>query len=205
MGTARSRPNKWRLEPDLASTTPAGGVQRWKEWSYAADAAGQAYYMEQWERLAGGNGGPYLALRSVAQSEGRDTVVVVVGDHFNFIRARPVHWSALEGYGASTAEVVDEALRRGERSLAEACLSLCAGHGRVGTGWRVNTSLRPWHQRRRLDEVLGGGFVVQGDADSAPRHVRLESRVGGQASEQLFDVLECSFATGAELSRFLRA
>ena len=206
VGAPRSRPNKWRLEPDLANATAEGGVQRWKEWSYAADAAGQAYYMEQWERLADGGGGPYLALRACSQSEGADTVVVVVGDHFNYIRARPVHWSAFEGYGASAAEVIDEALRRGERSLAEACLSLYAGHGRVRAGWSVDASLQPWHQQWRLDEVLGGWFVVQGDAKSAPTHVQLEQpTAAGHASAQLFDVLECSFATVAELASYLRS
>ena len=46
---------------------------------------------------------------------------------------------------------------RGERGLAEACVLLEAGHGRLSSGWAVDASLQPWRIGRPLAAVFGGG------------------------------------------------
>lgn len=103
-----SRPNKWTVEQVQQDGSS------WLEASFARDADGDPYCAvhvvsnpalepaldpaliarrspsdtELWERLPGGDAsGVILAMRSAPECS-RDSFVVVVGDHFSYIRAR---------------------------------------------------------------------------------------------------------------------
>ena len=177
VGWGRPRPNKWRVVPapsaDGGARADDAAVDSWYELSYAADGFGSPYYYERWARLSGGVASPSLALRSRAVGGGgvlgmsagggvedgvlaRDALVMIVGDHFGYVISRPVGHEQLSPLGKTLQAVVDEAVWRGERSLAEACLLLEAGHGRVSAGWQVDASLQPWRIGQTLAEIFGG-------------------------------------------------
>ena len=171
VGTSRPRPNKWRIEPTGGGGIASGTTDEWLELSVADDEGGAPYYFERWSRYPGGSedaGAPRgsLSLRAcqgaseAAHSPPRDALIVVVGDHFNYVVARPVPWEVLPKYGRSLTEVVDTAIARGERGVAEACVLLEAGHGRVHPGWTVDASLQPWRVGKPLADVFGGDRVT---------------------------------------------
>ena len=170
VGTMRTRPNKWRVKPAAAKPGVGAGegkasaVDEWLELSYADDDNGAPYYHERWRRFGGGEGEPALALRARPDAE-RDAMLVVVGDHFAYVAARPIVTAELAPFGRTLPEVVDNALARGRREVAEACVLLEAGHGRVSDGWRVGASLQPWRIGRPLGEVFrneAGGAELEG-------------------------------------------
>lgn len=201
VGTPRARPNKWRIK---GVTGEHGQTDEWVELAFANDESGEPYYHETWRRLDGGAGRPTLALRACASPEGRDALVLVVGSFFGYVRARSVDLAALNaamGLGTSLVGVVDEAIARGERGVAEACVLLEAGHGTVTTAheWRVDSALQPWRVGRPLDDVFAG--AVDGEegeaAISLAAAVTTLGRAGGEEltgrrvriGRQQFDVL----------------
>ena len=188
-----------------ATAAQAGGmvVDDWQELSYAFDDDGEPYYFERWRRYPGGSeaSGVPLALRaSVTPSEAahtppRDAIVVIVGDHFNYVVARPLPWSTLLPYGQTTASVVDAAIESGQREVAEAVVLLEAGHGRISSGWCVDAALQPWRIGQPLSQVFGGegrepagsGVVSLADALSAVAEGSEAGRVC--LGRQTFEVL----------------
>ncbi|KOO30727.1 hypothetical protein Ctob_007002, partial [Chrysochromulina tobinii] len=148
-----------RIRPvrSVETTDEASGeasVDVWDELSFAHDEHGAPYYYEKWSRHPDGYGTPSLALRA-APGTARDALLVVCGDHFAYVVSRPIHTAELSPYGRSLAEVVDEALARGARDVAEACLLLEAGHGRRSSGWQIAHSLQPWRVGSSLVDVFG--------------------------------------------------
>ncbi len=199
VGVRRTRPNKWRVRPvqttaafaakdtDTGAGADAALVDAWLELSYANDDSGAPYYHETWVRRADGQGTPSLALRA-APGTARDALLVLSGDHFAYVVARPVEAAELSSYGRSLAEVVDTALARGARHVAEACVLLEAGHGRRSSGWQIEHSLQPWQVGRPVADVLGHGdlpgmtyeleaAMAQGGAAGQQEEVRLGGRV----------------------------
>jgi hypothetical protein len=151
-GNPRPRPNKWWIEMHPKK-------DMWKEWAYATDDFGQHYYMERWERLEEGRADQRLALR---KQEGSDGILVVVGDHFNYLLSRNLLGTEdLEGR-STLVEVVDAALTRGDRSAAESFLSMDAGHGRISIGWKIDAAIQPWREGYALFE--DGDIAVEGDS-----------------------------------------
>lgn len=148
VGQGRSRPNKWWIDRH------ADG-QRWKEWAYATSDNAQHYYMERWERLEGGAASPLVALR---KTTGRDGVLVIVGDHFNYCLDRQI-----KGKGSneqknvvSLVELVDQAIAKDDLDTARSWLSMQGGHGRISTGWTIDCAIEFWREGSVLwtrDEV----------------------------------------------------
>ena len=100
----------------------------------------------------------------------RDAILVAVGDHFAYVVQRPVAVETLAPLGTSLAAVVDRAIECGDRSLAEACVLLEAGHGRVRDGWRIEGSLQPWRVGQSITDVFtiaGADVASEGDAGGA--------------------------------------
>eukprot|EP00611_Tribonema_gayanum_P004466 TRINITY_DN1365_c0_g1_i2.p1 TRINITY_DN1365_c0_g1~~TRINITY_DN1365_c0_g1_i2.p1 ORF type:complete len:253 (-),score=66.33 TRINITY_DN1365_c0_g1_i2:141-899(-) len=177
VGRMRPRPNKWRIE--ARQQQPRCDV--WKEWGFARDEHGQHIYMERWERVKGGTG-PYLALRRRPEaSGGRDAFLIVCGDHFGYIEDRAAVARGDWGRHGSLVEVVDEAVKRGDRAAAEAYLDLKACHGvrREGGAWVIDYSLQPW--------LVGTALLHSSD---------LELSSGGKEFKwngAIWAVLECTF------------
>lgn len=155
VGALRPRPNKWRVKPTNRDD--------WEELAYADDEQGQPYYYERWVRAAGGGAQPSLALRAVqpslSGSPSRDALLLVVGGYFSYVVARPIEHSALSSYGKALFAVVDEAILRGDRHIAEQCLLQESGYGRVGGEWTIEASLQPWRIGKPLGSVFGGGSM----------------------------------------------
>ena len=116
--------------------------------------------------------------------------MIIVNDHFAYVRGRPVDTAELSSFiekskcGRRLFDVVDEALARGDRDLAERCVLLEAGYGRVSNGWLVDASLQPWRIGKNMSNVFDGEIV--GPVEGLER----TWRVGGV----LFDVLASSSA-----------
>ena len=165
----RSRPNKWRAEPEWASTAAEADAPpplAWKEWSHATDDFGQSYYVELWRRTSRAK--TWIRAVALRSAGDRDAVVVVAGDRFAYAVARPpsAPFEPLAEPRANLARAVDAALEAGRRRDATALLALEAGAGDVST-WTVDRALHPWDEGRRLVDVLpalGAPRVdVQGD------------------------------------------
>lgn len=140
VGTPRNRPNKWwiELQPDKAP------VRAWKEWAFAKDDQDQHYYCERWESLPSSSPQPSVTLRKM---NGRDGVLIIVGDHFSYILNRRVqtHTSYV-----SLVDLVDDAVDRGDNETARLWLGIEAGHGRVSKGWILDNCIEPWREGTRL-------------------------------------------------------
>jgi hypothetical protein len=160
LGHPRPRPNKWWIE--MHPDNDNNNKDMWKEWAYATDDFGQHYYMERWERLEEGKADQRLALR---RQEGSDGILVVVGDHFNYLLSRCLLGTKNVEGRSTLVEVVDAALARGDRSTAEAFLSMEAGHGRISTGWIIDAAIQPWREGHALFE--DGDIAVEGDSIDA--------------------------------------
>ncbi|KAJ1621563.1 hypothetical protein T492DRAFT_1068936 [Pavlovales sp. CCMP2436] len=164
VGVRRPRPNKWRVELAPAESGPC---QEWQELAFAQDKAGRSYYMERWKRVEGdgAGSGPSLVLRSCTLP---DSLVLLVGDHFAFMRARQgcplVPHPRPESSPpppASLIELVDSAVARGDADEARAWLGLQGGHGRVSSGWQIDLCTHPWLEGTRLlsPEMVFGAVV----------------------------------------------
>jgi hypothetical protein len=210
VGAKRTRPNKWRVERH------AGG-DAWKEWSFAADAQGQSYYMERWARRGGdGRGaGTMLALRARPSPPQAELVLLVVGDHFAVARGRaPPAGSAGAGPEPTLVGRVDGCLARGDRAGAEHLLSLEGAHGRVAGvagaagGWVVDAATHPWQEGRPLAELLAGGGAAhvavrgwgKGGVGGPPPFLGAMLLLGGLE----WEVFECSFAAPELLEAYCR-
>lgn len=192
VGKPRSRPNKWWVEFHPLSRDV------WKEWAYATDEFGQHYYCEQWERLSGDDGSAEqeaLALRKAAVGGGRDGILVVVGDHFNYIHDRMI--SGFEEQplrAASLVELVDAAIASGDRQTAEAYLTLDAGHGIVSSGWIIDCAIQSWRQGTALFDDTSK-IRVSGDCVDTCQVIW---------NGEVWDVYECSFASVHELDNYFK-
>eukprot|EP00594_Rhizosolenia_setigera_P006591 CAMPEP_0178951972 /NCGR_PEP_ID=MMETSP0789-20121207/7533_1 /TAXON_ID=3005 /ORGANISM="Rhizosolenia setigera, Strain CCMP 1694" /LENGTH=262 /DNA_ID=CAMNT_0020632925 /DNA_START=384 /DNA_END=1169 /DNA_ORIENTATION=- len=178
-GHPRNRPNKWFVECCIPPTTENNDKKKdislppvnvWKEFSYARDDFDQHYYYERWERLPGDDYGKgfVLAMRKAKPNNDtiatmndknfRDGIVVIVGDHFNYIFDRSLkeeqkHNIPSKYKGAtSLVSLVDQAVSQNDRETAISFLSLDAGHGRIVSSsssstkskWVIDHSLQPW-------------------------------------------------------------
>jgi hypothetical protein len=146
VGVPRPRPNKWYVEMNSCGNT-------WKEWAYAKDDFQQHYYWERWERLKrdGKGNGLVLAMRKEkTEGDDRDGIIVVVGDHFSYILGRKLTGNEKEYNQSSTVDLVDEAIAKGDRTTAEAYLSIDAGHGFISKGWEIDCALQHWKEGTKL-------------------------------------------------------
>ena len=161
IGLMRPRPNKWygQFKP--------GNDDVWRESSYAKDPNGESYYFERWERIEGdGEGKGRVVAMRVKEGKGRDGIIIVVGNHFNYIVDRslvtsPDFLSASKNLGVSSLpDLVDKCLEEKRRDIAEWYLSIDGGHGVVeGTKsnkqkFKVTDGTRPWNEGKSLAKIL---------------------------------------------------
>ena len=166
VGKGRNRPNKWFVQMHPNHTNI------WKEFAFAKDDHDQHYYFEQWERLDGdANGeGLVLALRKRKEKQEKnnvrdDGIIVIVGDHFNYIFSRKVQGDE-ETYGKSTlVDLIDAAVQSGDRKSAEAYLSIDAGHGTISSGWKIDCALQYWKEGMCLFSNEDSGMKIDGGSD----------------------------------------
>lgn len=145
VGIGRSRPNKWWIE----TTDDDEDDNVWKEWAYATDDRGQQYYCERWERLEQDRS-PILALRKVS---GRDGIIIVLGDHFNYCLDREVTGLQIKKNSAtagSLVNLVDAAIKQGDLATARAWLGVQGGHGRISRGWQLDHCIEFWKESSPL-------------------------------------------------------
>lgn len=183
VGTGRSRPNKWwaELGPTTTSasspTAPITSMKTWKEWAFPTDDRGQHYYCEQWERVPGGDQTQVLALRTAKLNQQhqpqRDGIILIIGDHFNFIRSRDLsslsndkrrHYTDAHG---STIAVVEAALEQDDFDTARAYLSTQGGHGRISQGWKIDCAIEPWREGTALWTTTSKPAVIASPSTSS--------------------------------------
>ena len=157
VGIGRNRPNKWFVEmhPKHSNT--------WKENSFAKDDFGQHYYWERWERLKDDANGDGLILALRKQSKVEDGIIVVVGNHFNYIFARKLSGKENTYDKGNLVDLVDAAIKAGDRVTAESYLSIDAGHGTISNGWMIDSALQYWKEGTSLFSNESGSFVAKGD------------------------------------------
>ncbi|KAG7337316.1 hypothetical protein IV203_030139 [Nitzschia inconspicua] len=220
VGVSRPRPNKWWIQFPKESNDndkSSSDCSKWKELAYAKDDWGQHYYFERWERYPRGidDEGGRLAIRLASSrkrkstdgtdstdahsrpcDQPKDGILVLVGDHFNYITSRA--FSGKEtAYPPSTVsslvQLVDEAVAQGDLDTARSYLSVEAGHGTVSSGWKLDCTIPPWNKGRTLSETMGGGptFVEGPDLASC-------SILWNGENWELYD---CSFGTIDELQK----
>lgn len=195
VGSLRPRPNKWRIK--------AKSHDDWEELAFADDETGAPYYFERWVRASGDDRQqPSLALRTshaVSSSPTRDALVIISGGYFSYVVERPIDHSLLAEYGTTLFGVVDEALKRGDRGVAERCVLQESGYGRIGEEWTILASLQPWRIGSSLANVFGGATGSNGadrlqNLSLALRKVstlarspdeRLELQIGDQSFTQI--------------------
>jgi len=210
VGVPRPRPNKWYVE-----LSPCGNT--WKELAFAKDNYDQHYYWERWDRLArdghdgnNSNGGLVLALRRDRDSNNkmRDGVIVIVGDHFNYMYDRVLRGNETTYAQSSLVDLVDAAIDAGDRSTAESYLSIDAGHGRISIGWKIDCAIQPWKQHTRLFD--DGSVVVHGSDVESCRilldgvsYKVYESSVGIKELEMLFHSKNCDLPSIHDLESIL--
>lgn len=200
----RPRPNKWYIECN--SATSSQPCDAWIEWSFAADTNGQSYYHERWERLPGDELGEGLRLamrKKRNSSDKRDGIIVVVGDHFNYMIGRDSSDVTRRYPNASNlVELVDASIVNEDRSTAISLLSLKGGHGTISSGWTVDCSIQPWMSGKSLlecieDDEESTKFEVFGDGlDFRMWDVVLGSSV--------WEIYECSLSSVLELKSLLQ-
>jgi hypothetical protein len=184
VGVGRNRPNKWWVEIEAITQNV------WKEWAYATDDAGQHYYCERWERLANAStDGPVVALR---KAQGRDGVIVIVGDHFNYCLGRQDAVDRAPDGTGSLIELVDAAVERGDLETARSWLSIQGGHGTISTGWVVDAAIEFWTEGSPLwsksDVCVFGSSIEE-------CHVVWKG--------ERWDVFECSLTSPEDLQALL--
>jgi hypothetical protein len=200
VGAARNRPNKWWVE-----TAPAGegNPGAWKEWAYATDNHGQHYYCEQWESILsaqtiqGQERVPILVLR---KQSGRDGLLVMVGEHFNFLVDRQVNNQP--ALAASLVATVDKAVVDGDLEKARAWLGIQGGHGLVTDqgGWKVDAAIEFWIEGSQLWQTKGDIQVVQVEGSvETPWKDKVYVRWKGDK----WEVFECNLESAIELQDLL--
>ncbi|KAL7543763.1 hypothetical protein ACHAXR_013061 [Thalassiosira sp. AJA248-18] len=193
-GKPRPRPNKWYIEPNSAT----GPSNVWKEWSYSTDGNGQSYYYERWQRIHGDENGEGLSLAMRRKESTQDGILVVVGDHFNYILERQL--SGLEKAYAKAnnlVDLVDSAIDNGDRETAISYLSLDGGHGKISSGWKIDCSIQSWNHGMNVFERIGSGNirVVGNNADPF-----WDVTIGDTS----WEVYESSIRSATELEQLLR-
>mmetsp|Transcript_8378 Transcript_8378/g.10600 ORF Transcript_8378/g.10600 Transcript_8378/m.10600 type:complete len:442 (-) Transcript_8378:146-1471(-) len=163
VGVPRPRPNKWFVEmhPDHSNA--------WKECAFAKDNFGQHYYKERWERLEKDAGGDGLVLalrkeRNDSVGDDRDGILLVVGDHFNYIFARTMNGEEKDFGKSSLVELVDTALNAGDRKSAESYVSIDAGHGTISSGWVIDCAIQLWREGTSLFSCDSSNISVKGSS-----------------------------------------
>jgi hypothetical protein len=221
VGAPRTRPNKWYAEfptrPSSSSSTSSSSSPplTWKEWAFATDERGQHYYLEQWERLPGGDATPMVAWRRRKQQQQQqgDGILLIVGDHFSYILGRDHHHhhqqqqqqqQLLCPEHSSLVAMVDAAVDRNDLATARAYLSrIQAGHGRIANGkWIIDCAIEPWREGTSLWEtnnnnnnnnhnnvlvVVTGNDLVTSDSCCL------------QWNDQIWELFDTSLTTLAEL------
>jgi len=141
VGQIRPRPNKWWIEVHPQNHN------LWMERAYATDPAGQHYYGERWEGRSQGRGDPVVALRT---TQGRDGILVIVKDHFNYCRERQMPDGMDSGDAKSLVELVDTAVAKNDLETARVWLSMEGGHGRISNGWILDSAIEFWKEGTAL-------------------------------------------------------
>jgi hypothetical protein len=184
VGVGRNRPNKWWVE--IEATTR----NLWKEWAYAIDDTGQHYYCERWERLANASAdGPVVALR---KAQGRDGVIVIVGDHFNYCLGRQDAVDKTPDSAGSLIGLVDAAVEQGDLETARSWLSIQGGHGSISTGWVVDAAIEFWTE----------GAPIWSKSDICVEWSSIEECHVVWKGER-WDVFECSLTSPEDLQALL--
>mmetsp|Transcript_28857 Transcript_28857/g.59231 ORF Transcript_28857/g.59231 Transcript_28857/m.59231 type:complete len:441 (+) Transcript_28857:94-1416(+) len=195
----RPRPNKWYIEE---KPEEEGHCNEWKEWSYSCDENGQCYYWENWDRVEGDEKGEglRLALRKrvpekEATNNSLDGILVVVGDHFNYILSRQLTGRETSYPQVNNlVEMVDNAIENGDRHTAVSYLTLDGGHGTISSGWKIDTALQPWRHNMNVFDCVGSvdsksnGLKVKIAADG-PSFFEWEVLIG----QTVWDIYESSF------------
>lgn len=132
----------WRRDLDYQppSATADEGSWRFEGPDTLIEGGIHGDYEEVWLREPQSTG-PFAAF---AAPEGGG-LLVVAGDHFLMTEGRAEPLPA----GENLPTLVQEALARGDRSAAEAWLSMPITYGRIGAGWTVALSTLPWREGDR--------------------------------------------------------
>mmetsp|Transcript_26004 Transcript_26004/g.42247 ORF Transcript_26004/g.42247 Transcript_26004/m.42247 type:complete len:154 (+) Transcript_26004:2-463(+) len=130
--------------------------------------------------------------------DGNDGILVVVGDHFNYILER--QWTGVEkAYpdANNLVDLVDSSIGNGDRETAISYLSLDGGHGTISSGWKIDCSIQSWNHGRNVFDRVGGGkvYVVGSGTDFFSWEVII-----GDTS---WDVHESSISSPAALEQLL--
>jgi len=193
-GKPRPRPNKWYIESNDSTSPP----NIWKEWSYSTDENGQCYYFETWQRIEGDDNGKGLRLAMRRTDDGNDGILVVVGDHFNYILGR--RWNGNEKTypnANSLVELVDTCIDLGDRETAISHLTLDGGHGTISSGWKIDCAIQSWnHGKTVLVRIDGGNVRVIGNGSD---FFSWEVSIGKTS----WCVYESSIRSASELERLL--
>jgi hypothetical protein len=203
VGVPRTRPNKWYAELKTPQSTVLSPPTTWKEWAFATDERGQSYYLEQWQRLPGGDASPMLALRKKKQDQPaeRDGILLIVGDHFSYILGRDLSSISMDRQRqlgqdhSSLVGIVDAAVDRNDVATAMAYLSLQAGHGRIANGWIIDCAIEPWRE--------GTPLWTQEDSLSVVGNADLTSGCCLQWDDQAWELFDTSLTTLAEVRDLL--
>jgi hypothetical protein len=176
VGVGRPRPNKWWIEVNEDNSA-------WKEYAFAKDNLGQHYYLERWEQWENGveiekpTVPTRLALRLATsrkrkstenpshEEDKKDVILVLVGNHFNFIKSRTFLGSEkLYADAGSLVNLVDTAVASEDLVTARSYLTIEAGHGTVSSGWKLDCAIPPWNEGKTLLAIMGGGSIsVEGN------------------------------------------
>ena len=200
-GKPRPRPNKWYIE----ANTEQHPCNVWKEWSFATDEHKQSYYYERWERIKGDEAGKGFRLamrRKMKNGEAADGIMVVVGDHFNYILGRNLNGREVRcpPNANNLVELVDAALENNDRETAISYLTLDGGHGTVSSGWKIDCAIQPWnHSINLFDRICGvNGERVRVQVEASNDDFAFgEVRIGNTD----WEVYECSETSASALEK----
>jgi hypothetical protein len=189
VGTPRSRPNKWWIQPchfvenDSNASHNNHKIKKkkqWKEWAFARDFAGQYYYCEQWEQLTVPDTNPVtqtfqketfiLALRLKSnKATNKDGMLIVIDNEFNYIVSQRSSLPLLECLPKpnSLVELIDTAVAQNDVKMARTWLgSIQGGHGHVHVNGVDNVTHNSWTINTSIDfwnqdtSLLQAGDVV---------------------------------------------
>lgn len=193
----RPRPNKWRAEMN------ASNKMSFKEYSTTLDTHQVPVYMERWQRFEGDSmGKKYFAAMCLTGAPGceRQSIFVIVGNHFACARDRPFYPDFYRAHGPGGPALVDHAVIVGNRESAEVYLDLEGSYGMVFNNssskkWTIMKCTHPWLEKRQLISERDNSFYLKlSDRrlsnDDIPRPDMLSLSWEGQQ----WDVLENSFS-----------
>mmetsp|Transcript_15809 Transcript_15809/g.39288 ORF Transcript_15809/g.39288 Transcript_15809/m.39288 type:complete len:452 (+) Transcript_15809:103-1458(+) len=245
VGIGRPRPNKWWIKFDQ-KPNKEGNVETWEELGYVRDEDWSIpYYFERWERRPGGGPIPRLALRKASPSSSSpskkrkaedsndaasagdddsslaynftdDGIIVIVGDHFNYLLPRKLTPGIAKKKEkkypnvSSLVDLVDVAVSQGDLDIARAYLSIEAGHGRVSNGWTVDCSIPFWKEGTQFwDPRISGQVKVvvkfeneNEDTSGCAPSVKVQDLCKVMWKDQIWDIYDCSFETVDKLQSY---